>query len=68
MHEEAPLVPALIGVVAVLYFGYELNRRRTKLRRIFNTFDREESRVAEFLEGLVKSGRLQPYSPAPNPA
>ncbi len=63
MNEEPPWMPALLGALAVMYVGYELNRRRTRLRRIFSTFDREESVIAETLEGLVVSGRLKPYFP-----
>ncbi len=45
------------------YFGYEVNRRRNKLRRIFNTFDKRESKIAQALESLVQSGQLKPYVP-----
>jgi hypothetical protein len=66
MNEEPPpIIPTILGVLGVLYFGYELNRRRTKLRRIFSTFDREESAVADVLEQFVVSGRLKPYFPGP---
>jgi hypothetical protein len=63
MNEEIPILPLIVGAGLSLYLGYEINRRRNKLRRIFNTFDREESRVAEALEALVESGQLRPYVP-----
>jgi hypothetical protein len=66
--EEIPFIPIAVGAVAVLYFGYEVERQRHKLRQIFGTFDRQESRVAEALEILVKSGQLQPYVPGGLPA
>ena len=62
MEEEIPIVPILAGTLAVLYFGYELNRRRNKLRQIFNRFDREESVIATALESMVESGQLKPIA------
>ena len=61
--EEMPIVPILVGAAGVLYFGYEVDRQRHKLRAIFNVFDREESMIASALEALVESGQLKPYVP-----
>ena len=44
--EEIPIVPIIVGALALLYFGYEVERQRNKLRQIFNVFDREESEIA----------------------
>jgi hypothetical protein len=63
MNEEFPILPALIGVLALTYFGLEVERRRNKLRSIFDVFDRKESKIAEALEMLVESGQLKPYVP-----
>lgn len=62
MNEDIPIVPLLVGAVALFYFGYEVERRRNKLRRVFNVFDREESEIAALLETMVESGQLKPYS------
>ena len=45
------------------YLGFEINRRRNKLRKVFNTFDKDESKIAEALEALIHSGQLRPYVP-----
>jgi hypothetical protein len=63
MNEDVPIVPLVIGAFLAVYLGYEIDRRRTKLRRVFNTFDRQESKIAEALESLVESGQLKPYTP-----
>jgi len=63
MNEDIPIMPLLIGAGIALYFGYEIDRRRHKLRKIFNTFDKEESKIAQALESLVESGELRPYVP-----
>jgi hypothetical protein len=46
-----------------LYFGYEVEKQRNKLRQIFNVFDREESEIASSLEAMIASGQLKPYVP-----
>ena len=69
MGEDVPLLPALIGLMVVAYFGFEVQRRRAKLRDIFNVVDKQESRIAEALEAMVARGELQPYLPSrPHPA
>ena len=49
--------------LAVRYLGYEIKPPRTKLRKSFNMFDKEESKIAEALEALVDSGQLRPFVP-----
>jgi hypothetical protein len=61
--EDFPIVPAIIAVLALTWFGFEVERRRHKLRSIFNLFDKKESKIAEALEMLVESGQLKPYVP-----
>ena len=63
MNEELEILPLVILSGLALYFGYEVNRRRNKLRRIFNTFDKRESKIAQALESLVESGQLKPHIP-----
>ena len=63
MFEDIPIVPAIVAALGLFYFGYEVERRRNKRRRIFNVFDREESEIATVLETMVESGQLRPYVP-----
>ncbi len=63
MNEEIPILPLVIGTCLGLYLGYEINRRRNKLRKVFFTFDRQESKIAQALELMVESGQLRPYAP-----
>ena len=63
MNEEFPVLPAVVGTCIALYLGYEINRRRHKLRKVFNTFDKTESKIAEVLEHMVASGQLRHYVP-----
>ncbi len=60
--EEVPIVPIVVGALGLLYFGYEVEKQRHKLRQIFNVFDREESEIATLLESMVESGQLKPFT------
>ena len=62
MNEDISIVPLLVGALGLFYFGYEVERRRHKLRQIFNVFDREESEIAALLETMVESGQLKSYT------
>ncbi len=64
MNEEFPIFPAVVGTCIALFLGYEINRRRNKLRMVFNTFDKQESKIADTLERMVESGQLKPYVPS----
>jgi hypothetical protein len=63
MNEEIDILPLVAGALGVLYFGFELEKRRHKLRRIFNVFDRQESAIACALVAMVEAGELHPYVP-----
>jgi hypothetical protein len=63
MNEEVPILTLVIFAGLAVYIGYETERRRNKLRRIFNSFDKEESKIADGLELMVRSGQLKPYVP-----
>jgi hypothetical protein len=61
VDEEVQILPLAMLACTGLYLGYEINRRRNKLRKVFNTFDKDESKIAEALEALIHSGQLRPY-------
>lgn len=63
MNEEISIMPIVLGALAVLYIGYEIDRRRHQLRETFNVFDKQESTIAEALELMVESGELKRYVP-----
>jgi hypothetical protein len=62
MNEDISIVPLVVGALGLVYFGYEVERRRNKLRQIFNVFDRQESEIAAVLVEMVESGSLEPYT------
>jgi hypothetical protein len=65
MNEEIPISTILVGVLGVLYFGYEVEKQRNKLREVFNVVERQESVIGAALEHLVETGQLKPYVPCP---
>lgn len=62
--EEVSISTMILAALGVLYFGYEVEQRRHKLRQVFNVFDRQESDIAVMLEEMVESGMLRPYTAA----
>jgi len=47
MNEDVQILPLAILACSGAYLAYEINRRRNKLRKVFNTFDKDESKIAE---------------------
>jgi hypothetical protein len=64
MNEEGgfPILPTIVGALILGYFGLEINRRRKKLRAIFNVIEERESPIAEVLEQMVEAGELKPLT------
>jgi hypothetical protein len=51
------ILPLALLACVVAGLGFEINRRRNKLRKVFNTFDKNESKIADALESLIDSGQ-----------
>ena len=62
-ESEVPILPLLLGSLILVYFGIEVSRQRSKLRKLFNVFDRDESQIASLLENWVEAGQLKAYIP-----
>jgi hypothetical protein len=60
---DIPIVPILAGTLAALYFGFQIEKQRKKLREVFDVFDKKESAIADALERMVESGELKAYVP-----
>ena len=63
MNEEVQILPLALLACIGACLGFEINRRRNKLRKVFNTFDKDESKIADALEAMVQSGQLRPIVP-----
>ncbi len=60
MNEEVQILPLALLACLGVCLGFEINRRRNKLRKVFNTFDKDESKIADALEAMIHSGELRP--------
>ncbi len=60
MNEEVQILPLALLTCLGVCLGFEINRRRNKLRKVFNTFDKDESKIADALEAMIHSGELRP--------
>jgi hypothetical protein len=61
VNEELQILPMAMIACIGLGLGFEINRRRNKLRKVFNTFDKNESKIASALEAMIHSGQLRPF-------
>jgi len=55
-------VGIFMGVVAVGYLVFEIDRRQRKLHEIFDVLDADDAIITAALEDMVASGELQPYT------
>ena len=62
-EEMQQILPLAVLACLGACLAFEINRRRNKLRKVFNTFDKDESKIADALEALIHSGQLRPFVP-----
>ena len=54
----------VLGVLALGYLAYEIDRRQRKLHEIWDVLDGEDAIITGVLEDMVASGELKPYAEA----
>jgi hypothetical protein len=54
----------LMAALAVGYTVYEIDRRRRKLRDVWDVLGGEDAEITESLVAMVRSGELQPHTGA----
>jgi hypothetical protein len=57
------VIAAGAAAAAVIYFGYEINRRQKRLRDLFFVLGPDSAVMAEHLEELARRGVIRPYQP-----
>jgi hypothetical protein len=59
------ILPAIVVGLLLACFGYEVERRRSRLRRVFGVLDQDELKLVGQLDALVANGEIralgQPY-------
>lgn len=55
-------VTLFFAAAVVAAVGFEINRRRKKLREVYDVLDKETKHIAADLEKMVLHGELMPYT------
>ena len=56
------VVSVVLGVLALGYLIYEIDRRKRKLSDLFYVLDKQDAGISTELIGMIESGELQPYT------
>ena len=63
MNQVSEAITSVFGIVLIVAIGYELRRRRKKLRELYNVLDHEDLAVVADLDEMLKKGMLKTYVP-----
>jgi|APCry1669189733_1035249.scaffolds.fasta_scaffold150921_2 hypothetical protein len=63
MNQVSEAITSIFGIVLIAAIGYELRRRRKKLRELYNVLDHEDLAVVADLDEMLKKGELKSYVP-----
>ncbi|MEN9680113.1 MAG: hypothetical protein RLZZ627_6 [Pseudomonadota bacterium] len=63
MNQVSEAITSIFGIVLIAAIGYELRRRRKKLRELYNVLDHEDLEVVADLDEMLKKGVLKAYVP-----
>jgi hypothetical protein len=63
MNQVSEAITSIFGIVLIAAIGYELRRRRKKLRELYNVLDHEDLEVVADLDAMLKKGELKAYVP-----
>ncbi len=55
------VLAAAAAAAAVIYLGYEINRRQKKLKDLFSVLGPDSAVMAEHLEELARRGVIRPF-------
>jgi len=64
MEQFNQALTSVFGILLVTAIGYEIRRRRKKLREVYNLLDGEDKALVHELEQMMAAGQLQRYEPA----
>jgi hypothetical protein len=67
LETSADIVSVGVGVLAIGYIVYEIDRRQRKLHDIWDTLGANDEERTELLESMVASGELVAYTGGPLP-
>jgi hypothetical protein len=62
MENLSHTVTTIFGVAMVGLIAFEIDRRRKRLREVYNVLETEDRHVVGDLEHMVELGLLKPYT------
>jgi cellulose synthase/poly-beta-1,6-N-acetylglucosamine synthase-like glycosyltransferase len=63
MNQVSEAITSVFGIVLLTAIGYELRRRRKRLRELYNVLDHDDVAVIADLDTLLSEGSLKQYVP-----
>lgn len=63
MNQVSEAITSVFGIVLLAAIGYELRRRRKRLRELYNVLDHDDVAVIADLDTLLAQGSLKQYVP-----
>jgi hypothetical protein len=65
MNEQfSNVIAGLTAVFVAAWLGFEINRRRKRLRETYDVLDNNDRHIVVALEQMVEDGKLKPWVPA----
>ena len=62
MEKVSEAITVLLAAAIIAGMGFEINRRRKKLRAVYDVLDTETKHIAAGLERMIQEGTLKPYT------
>lgn len=61
MGQVSEAVTLFFAAILVGALGFEINRRRKRLREVYDVLDKQTQHIAVELEKMVEEGQITPY-------
>ena len=64
MNEQfSNIITGLGALLAVAWLGFEISRKRKRLRETYDVLDKDDRHICVALEQMVEDGQLKPWTP-----
>ncbi|BBL74399.1 hypothetical protein [Methylomagnum ishizawai] len=64
MNEQfSNIIAGLTATLAIAWFGFEISRKRKRLRETYDVLDKDDRHICIALEQMVEDGKLKPWTP-----
>ncbi len=64
MNEQfSNIIAGLTAALALTWLGFEINRKRKRLRETYDVLNKDDRHICVALEQMVEDGKLKPWTP-----